>query len=193
MGQVCGTIDRIDPHGQVNKAFTNDPDMVMSSAIDNERIYMHMYVDTASSLICVHELSNHKQLMTWKHPVIPYFGQSMSVTHDAKLAVGDWPSKQVIIYSLTGDVIKKVPCPPLLTMDGCVCMRSCGDESVIISDRAAGKVVRMSLKDGSLLWSSDKVTTPSGIVHHPAGYVLVASSSTNKTEISVLDEENGRS
>ena len=73
-------------------------------------------------------------------------------------------------------------------------MSSCGDDSVVISDwGTASIVVRMSLKDGSLLWSSDGVTNPGGIVHHPAGYVLVVSSSTEKTEISILDEENGGS
>ena len=74
-------------------------------------------------------------------------------------------------------------------MTGNVSMSSCGDDSVVISDRLAGKVVRMSLKDGSLLWSSNRVTQPGGIVHHPAGYVLVGS---NYTTISVLDENDGK-
>ena len=115
----------------------------------------------------------------------------MFVTDDTKLAVGDWPSKQIIIYSLTGDVIRKVPCPPCLTMTSSVCMSSCGDDSVVISDLGSRKVVRMSLKDGSLFWSSDRVTNPGGIAHHPAGYVLVVSSWTDQTEISVLDEKSG--
>ena len=155
MGQVSGAIDRIDPHGQVNKAFIKLPHMVVSFAIDNERIYILRYADTASSLICVHDLNNHKELTSWQHPYISYFGQSVSVTHDAKLAVGDWHSKQIIIYSLTGDVIRYIPCPPLLTMTDVVCMSSCGDDSVVISDSSAGKVLRMSLKVGCLLWSSD--------------------------------------
>ena len=73
-----------------------------------------------------------------------------------------------------------------------VCMSSCGDDSVVISDYKAGKVVRMSLKDGSLLWSSDRVTNPGGIVHHPAGYVLNVSSFVTNSTISVLDESDGK-
>ena len=194
VGQTSGAIDRIDEHGNVDKAFIKLPNMVVSSAIDNERIYILTYVDTASSRIFVHELNNHKQLISWQHCKVSHFGQRILVTHDSKLAVGDWSSKQIIIYSLTGDVIRKVPCPPSLTLTGNVSMSSCGDDSVVISDwGTANMVVRMSLKDGSLLWSSDRFTDPGGIVHHPAGYVLVASSSTEKTEISILDEENGGS
>ena len=51
----------------------------------------------------------------------------------------------------------------------------------------------MNGKDGSLLWSFDRVTNTSGIAHHPAGYVLVASGWTEMTKISVLDEKNGGS
>ena len=47
------------------------------------------------------------------------------------------------------------------------------------------------MKDGSVLWNSDSVTYPSGIVHHPAGYVLVVSSHTKQPTISVLDDKDG--
>ena len=76
-------------------------------------------------------------------------------------------------------------------MTGNVCMSSGGDDSVVISDYMVGKVVRMSLKDGSLLWRSDRVTKPGGIVHHPAGYVLVVSNQVDQATISVLDEKDG--
>ena len=52
--------------------------------------------------------------------------------------------------------------------------------------------MRMSLKDGSLLWSSDRVTKPGRVVHHPAGYVLVVSSDVTNTTLSVLDEKDGK-
>ena len=180
--------------GNEDKAFVKLPNQILSFIIHkDERFYILHYVDSNSAKICVHDLNNHhNEITSWQHPPVQYFGHSMFVTHDSKLFVGDWASKQIIIYSLTGDVIRKVPCPPSLTMAGRVCMSSCGDDSVIISDNKAGKVVRMSLKDGSLLWSSDRVTNPSGIVHHPAGYVLVVSNEVTNTTISVLDEKDGK-
>ena len=177
----------------MNKGFMKLPHLIVSLAIQNERIYILQHLYTKSSTISVFELNNSTELTSWQHPHVPLFGQRMFVTDDTKLVVGDWPSKQIIIYSLTGDVIRKVPCPPSLTMSWCVCMSSCGGDSIVISDYKAGKVVRMSLKDGSLLWSSDRVTNPGGIVHHPAGYVLVVSNEVEQTTIYVLDDEDGES
>ena len=193
LGQTSGAIDRIDSHGHITRAYVKLANIIIAFAIHNDRMYVLLYAHKKSSNIRVYELNDSTELTSWQHPHVPYFGQRMFVTDDTKLAVGDWASKQIIIYSLTGDVIRKVPCPPMLTMTKGVCMSSCGDDSVVISDHKAGIVVRISLKDGSLLWSSYRVSNPVGIVHHPAGYVLVASGWTEKTKISVLDEKNGGS
>ena len=192
VGQRGGAIDRIDQHGQVTKAFVKLDNNVNSLAACKDRLHILIYQGENPSTVFVHNLNNEQLIKFWNHPYFYYTGQRITLIGNNQLAVGDWPSKQIIIYSLTGDVIRKVPCPSSLKMTGFVCMSSCGDDSVVISDRAAGKVVRMSLKDGSLLWSSDRVTNPGGIVHHPAGYVLVVSRRVYNTTISVLNENNGR-
>ena len=192
VGQVGGAIDRIDQHGRVTKAFIKLDNHVVSLSAHNDRLYTLVYQDKTPSKVSVHNLNNGQLIKFWNHPFFSYFGQRITQRGNNQLAVGDWPSKQIIIYTLTGDVIRKVPCPPSLTMTQSVCMSSSGDDSVVISDYKAGKVVRMSLKDGSLLWSSDRVTNPGGIVHHPAGYVLVVSNQVDQTTISVLDEKNGK-
>ena len=190
VGLEGGAIDRINKQGQVDKAFIKLDNSFDAIAVHNDQLSSLIY-GGGKSQIHIHSLQNRQSLRSWAHPHFSYYGQRLVVIRtDNQLAVGDWTSKQIIIYSLTGDVIRKVPCPPSLTMTGNVCMSSCGDDSVVISDYyKAGKVVRMSLKDGSLLWSSDRVTNPGGIVHHPAGYVLVGS---NYTTISVLDENDGK-
>ena len=191
MGQAGGAIDRIDQHGRVTKAFIKLDNNVSALAAHNDRLYTLVYQGKNPSKISVHNLNNGQLIKLWGHPYYNYLGQRITLIGGNQLAVGDWPSNQIIIYSLAG-VIRKVPCPHSLKMTGFVCMSSCGDDSVVISDRAAGKVVRMSLKDGSLLWSSDRVTNPGGIVHHPAGYVLVVSHEVKHTTISVLNENNGK-
>ena len=70
-------------------------------------------------------------------------------------------------------------------------MSSFGDDSVVISDRDAGKVVRISLEDESLVWSSDSITEPYGVAYHPAGYILVSSGHRDHVVISVLDAADG--
>ena len=76
-------------------------------------------------------------------------------------------------------------------MTGNVPMTSCGPDSMVISDLGSGNIVRMTLEDGRLLWSSDSIQNPGGIFYHPAGYVFVVSSSVCHTTISVLDETDG--
>ena len=195
VGTTDGTIYSIDQQGFAAKALIKLSDMIMSFLIHDKRIYSLLYGDGKSTKLCVNELSeeNCAELTSWDHPALDYFGQQMFVTDHDLLAVGDPHSKQIIIYSLPGDVIRKVPCPHSLTMTSVVCMCSCGNDSVIISDMNAGKIVRVSLKDGSLLWSSDRATSPGGIVHHPAGYVLAATTWTDPGKIFVLDQMDGGS
>ena len=156
-----GAIDRIDQHGQVKKAFINLGGGVESIATHNDRLYTIMFCGSNPFKIHVHDLKSTTLITSWTHPTFPNTGQRMCLMGDNQLAVGDWPSKQIVIYSPTGEVIRRVPCPPSLTMTSVVCMSSCGDDSVVISNRDLGKVVRMSLKDGSLLWSSDRISEPS--------------------------------
>ena len=191
VGQAGGAIDRINKQGKVDKAFIKLDSIAIAIAAYNDQLFSLMF-GYVKSRVHIHSLQSRQRLRSWAHPNFGGFGQRIVVMRGYnQLAVGDWCSKQIIIYSLTGDVIRKVPCPPSLTMIALVCMSSCGEDSVVISDRLAGKVVRMSLKDGSLLWSSDGVTYPGGIVHHPAGYVLVVSNYVDNTTIYVLDEKDG--
>ena len=191
VGQVDGAIDRINKQGQADKEFIELDNDVNAIAVYNDQLFSLMYGGDKSR-VHIHSLQSRQSSRSWVHPNSSFYGQRMVVIRgENQLAVGDWPSKQITIYSLTGEVIRKVPCPSSLKMTGFVCMSSCGDDSVVISDRLAKKVVRMSLKDGSLIWSSDRVTNPGGIVHHPAGYVLVVSHQVEQITISVLDEKDG--
>ena len=191
VGHEGGAIDRINKQGQVDKAFIKLDNDVDAIAVYNDQLFSLIY-GVGKSRVHINSLQSSECLRSWEHPNFSYYGQRIVVIRGGnQLAVGDWPSKQIIIYSLTGDVIRKVPCLHSLTMTKSVCMSRCGDDSVVISNSSSGKVVRMSLKDGSLLWSSDRVTNPGGIVHHPAGYVLVVSNEVDNTTISVLDEKDG--
>ena len=165
---------------------------VNSLAVSNGKIYSLRHKNP--TLISVQHLSGTLNLdlgASWSHPYSFYFGQRMVVTGDNQLAVGDWQSKQIIIYSLTGQVIRRLGCPHTLTMTANMCMSSCGAGCVVISDCKAGKVVKMSLKDGAVLWSVKGVASAGGMVHHPAGLVLVARSLTDCTTIVVLDAKDG--
>ena len=197
VGQTtCGThepygiIYRMIQQGKAAKAFITLATSVNSLLAFGDRLYCLIYGEQTSTM-SVYGLCDGRLLANWKHPSYRYAGQRVSVINNDQLAVGDWKGKQIIIYSLKGDVIRRVPLPDCLTMKTMVCMSSCRDDSVVISDKIAGKVVRISLKDGSLIWSSDRVTKPCGVVHHPAGYILVSRGYRDHVVISVLDGVDG--
>ena len=192
-GIFGGEIDRINEQGQVAKGFIMHGNAVKSLEAHGNRLYCLSATSRAFAdcTISVHGLDDGRLLTSWKHPSHGYSGQRMSLIRNDQIAVGDWTGKQIIIYSLTGDVIRRVPLPHCLTMKMHVRMSSCGDDSVVMSEYAAGKVVRISLKDGSLIWSSDSVTNPYGLVHHPAGYILVSSDCRDQVVIGVLDATDG--
>ena len=188
-GMFYGRIDRINQLGQVDKGFIKLENVVNSLVAHRNRLYC-LLRGKLSATLSVYGLDG-RLLTSWKHPPYPHFGEQISVINNDQLALGDWKGKQIIIYSLTGDVIRRVPLPDCLTVKTTVCMSSCGDDSVVISDCDAGEVVRISLKDGSLIWCSDAFTKPYGVVHHPTGYILVSSGSRDHVVISVLDEADG--
>ena len=155
-------------------------------------MYILMFVSKFKPLtINIRKINDGKLVASWDHPYYQFVGQRMLLLGKHQLCVGDWTSKQIIIYSLAGRVLRKVPCPPQLTMTGDVSMTSCGPDSVVISDLSSGNIARMSLEDGRLLWSSDSIEHPGGIFYHQTGYVFVVSSSICPTTISVLDESDG--
>ena len=186
------TVYRLDHQGKVEKVYTGTSNVadLESLAAHEDRLF---FLESAkkSTKLFVLGLNDGKLLTSWTVSHYEYCGRQMSTINDDQLAVGDWRREQIIIYSLTGDVIRRVPLPHCLTMEDSVCMSSCGDDSVVISAENAGKVVRISLKDGSVIWRSDSITEPYGVVHHPAGYILVSSGYNDQVVIDVLDEING--
>ena len=115
----------------------------------------------------------------------------MFVINNSQLAVGDWTGRQIIIYSFTGDVIRRVPCPASLRMKSQVAMTSCGDDYAVISDRSASKVVKISLEDWRVIWSVETDPEPCGVILYNKHHLLVAHFSSYNAEISILDTQTG--
>mgnify|MGYP001800148606 CR=1 FL=1 len=194
VGQSGGAIDRIDQNGRVDKAFIKQGNHhFVSIAAQKDMLYNLMFVSKLKPLkINIHNINDGKPVATWDHPYYQYVGQRIILLGNDQLCIGDYTSKQIIIYSLIGEVFRKVPCSPPLTMTADVSVTSCAANSVVISDMRSDNIVRMSLEDGRLLWSFDGIEHPSGIFYHQAGYVFVVNSYNNHTIISVLNETDGK-
>lgn len=191
VGQVGGAIDRIDQQGNVHKAYIQVTGDVVSLAAHADKLYCLCHVDRRSPKINVHDITDGSFLTSWDHPRFLFYGQRITVVNDNQLAVGDYPGRQIIIYSFTGDIIRSVPCPESLDMTKSMCMSSCGDDCVVISEKATGIIVKMSLIDGTVLWSTESVTRPGGMTSHLTEYILVAGGSIDETKLFLLRERNG--
>ena len=180
-GLNMGRIDRIDSHGNHHKDFIKLTKTVISLAACNGRLYSLMYCDDVVSKLYVHELvagSRSGSLLTcWDHPSVGgYWGNRIALTAaESQLAVGDWRGNQIVIYSLCGDVIRKVRLPLSLTLRHDVAMTACGADSVLISDRRAGKISQISLIDGRETPCLLNIDNPGGMttLDYPEGRITL--------------------
>ena len=168
IGQNGGAIDRVDQQGKVDKTFIKLRDSVVSVTAHEDTLFCLVPSD-----ISVYDVSG-KFLREWNHPGFPrLWGLRMFVIDNSQLAVGDWAGKQIIIYSFTGDVVRRVPCPVSLTERGNVAMTSCGDDYAVISDRSASKVVKISLEDGEVIWRVKTDPEPCGMILYNKHHLLI--------------------
>ena len=192
IGQNGGAIDRVDQQGKVDKAFIKLKHSVVSVTAHEDALFCLMYCDSSPSEISVYDISG-KFLRKWNHSTLNgWRGSRMFIINNSQLVVGDWTGKQIIIYSFTGDVIRRVPCPASLTMSENVSMTSCGDDYAVISVRSAAIVVKISLKDGEVIWTVETDPDPCGMVLHNNHHLLVAHYSSYKAELSILDTQSGK-
>ena len=148
VGLLGSTVYRFDHQGKLDEVYasTNGEVTYLESLAAHENRLFFLKIAAKCTKVLVLGLNDGKLLTSWTVPYYEYCGRRMSLIKNDQLAVGDWTGKQIIIYSLTGDVIRKVPLPHCLTMESTVCMSSCGADNVVISDWEAGKIVKLSLE-----------------------------------------------
>jgi len=100
--------------------------------------------------------------------------------------VGDVSNKRFTVYSLTGDIIRHIPCTQL-SYTSHIC--EAGDDSVIITSWWASKVFKLNLTTEEIEWTSTHVRDLKAVVRYAKRYVLVAAFSG--TSISVLGINTG--
>ena len=140
-----------------------------------------------SRQICVYDLSG--QLITsWQYPDSNYSNpcNKLAVIGN-QVIVGDASNKRLTVYSLTGDIIRHIPCTQL-NYNSSIC--EAGDDSVIITDYWRDKVYKLSLTTGQIEWTSTDVRYPAAVVCYADQYVLVAA--MYGSTITVLDINTGK-
>ena len=189
VGCFHGAVDRIDERGNVTSPFITLTGPVTGIVAYKDRLYTLMYDQPYT--VYVYNLTG-QQLRCWKHEDRSYFlGRALAVIHN-KLVVADTTNQRFTIYTLTGERIRDVPCD--LIRDGDITICHVGDNSVLVAN-CDGKpaLYRVNLTTGDVVWRSDRVDSPVGILMHSKDLALVTSNNfSNQVKIWTLNAGTGK-
>lgn len=102
-----------------------------------------------------------------------YVGQKLCVVSE-QLVVPDRSTGRVIVYSLTGEVVKHIACAQVHTGYN-VGLCSVGNSAVVVSNYQNGKVFRLNMTTGQTEWTNSSVSDPQGVACYRENYVCVVS------------------
>ena len=187
VGLDNSTVARIDGKNQLYKYFITSSNPVESAVIYKDLVYMLLYTGSVSRIVRVCDMSG-RQTAQWNHSSnIPYCNV-LTIVSD-QVVIADPPNNRITIYSLTGQILRHVPCSLLGSSHMTVC--AVDDSSVVVSDYGTSQVFRFNITTGDVMWTYKDVSEPLGVTCYGRRYVLVASYD-NKT-VKILDIKTGES
>ena len=179
---------RIDRQGNQFEWVSYSSDTrVESICAKNDKIFVMILKKINSRQICVYDLSG--QLITSWH-----LSDRNNIICNKLVVIGNQvivcnvDNKRLTVYSLTGDIIRHIPCTQLRYYYSIIC--EAGDDSVIITNWWSDKVYKLSLTTGQIEWTSTDVRYPRAVVCYADQYVLVAADYSS--DIIVLDINTGK-
>lgn len=141
-----------------------------------------------SRAVKVYCLINEEFIKSWPHSDSgDYLRYNKMTFVSDQLVIPDRQNKKLIVYSLTGEIQKRIDCPLLREEHVSIC--AVDDHSVVVSDCESFKVFRMNISSGEVEWTSEHVDYPEGIAYY-RGKVLVTNPSTT-TRFWILDGKTG--
>jgi len=182
VGLESGRVDIIDENNQHSRKFVKVGKPVLSVAVYKDRLYTLVYDNPHT--VTVHDLTG-KLITSWTHTDHGYFNK-LAVVSD-QVVIPDRRNKRLTVYSLTGEVIKRIQCS--LLSPTWVSMCAVDDLSVVVSDYRTSKMFKVNIPSGEVEWISEDVPNPEGVTYH-GGRVFVTNCS-NTTRVWILDVNTG--
>jgi len=180
-----GGINRITEDFGVKVSF------IKKSSVDGivvykDLLYAVQYISKTNWMVHVYDLTG-KQVTSWSHHDSSEYLNKLVIVDD-QVVVSDRHSKRLTIYSLTGEVVKHVPCPLLGDSRTAICAadRHC----VVVSGFGSSQVFKLDLTTEKVTWTCKDVSKPQGVTCYRSKYILVTNCSSNTT-IWILDVETG--
>jgi len=186
VGLDNGGIDRVDENYNVTQSFVTVSCVVLGIAAYKDQLYALMWKGSSNLKVEVYDF-NGNQVTSWTHSDISGYINKLVIVDD-QVVVSDRPSKRLTIYSLTGEVIKQVPCSILCNSHVAICAadRHC----VVVSDYYSSQVFKLDLTTEKVIWTCKDVPSLGSATCYRSKYILVTNRSS-KTTIWILDVETG--
>ncbi|XP_067949329.1 tripartite motif-containing protein 2-like isoform X1 [Watersipora subatra] len=155
--------------------------VVQSITVYNERIYTL----SCGSTVSVHGMSG-SYITKWTHRCYDTYSNALTIISD-EIVLPDTTNKNLVVYSLTGSIMRRVACPWLVASRIAMCPF---DNTSAIVACSGTKTFCVNFMTGERLWTHEGVSSPPGLTCYGRKYVLVSQSNTNK--ISILDISSGQ-
>ena len=97
----------------------------------------------------------------------------------------------LLIYSLTGESLKNIPCP----LGSCdqVYIHTANDDCVIVSPcNPMGPLFKINIENGDILWRKSNLKSPNGAVSYKVDYLLVCARDSTDYHIFMLNIHTGK-
>ena len=164
--------------------FVDTGSLVSGLYVYNDELYVLL---EQASKVNVYHLTTRQLLRSWKHDSSGRDINKLRVLNN-KVIIPNRRLPSLTVYSLQGELIKQITIPFMST--GLKALAVCGDNSVILSDFGANNVSRINIDSGEVVWTSNHVQNPKGVVCYRNSYVMVTSRNTD-TRIWILDIYTG--
>ena len=161
---------------------------VYGMAIDRGQLYTVSGGENLQT-VNVFDLNNGKHVRSWNHTDTKKYLSSKLVVVGNQVVIADKANKVLCVYTLTGQLIKKIPSQQM--RGSTVCMSTADNDSIILSDCKSNRVYKISITSGKVLWESDCVVNPQGVTCFNNQYVLVCGWNSGREKIHVLDINTG--
>jgi len=180
-------LDRVDENYNVTQSFVTVSGHVFGLTAYEDQLYALVWEGSNNWKVEVYDFSGN-QVTSWSHSDISSGYSNKLVIVDDQVVVPDRPNKRLTIYSLTGEVIKHVPCSLLSNSHAAI---SAADRHcVVVSDYNSSQVFKLDLTTEKVIWTCKDVNIPEGVTCYRSKYILVTNQS-RRTTIWILDVKTG--
>ena len=168
---------KVDKNYQINENYIKFTSYVEAVEVYKEKMYI---------LVCgmphvLHVCDMAGQFVTkWNHNDTDWQFTGLAIVAD-QVVIPDRPNKLLVVYSLSGSLIKNISCP--LLSGNWVSMCAVDDDSVVVSDYSSSQVFKVNITTGEVMWTCRDVPRPQGVTCYRQKYILAASEGSSIIKI----------